>query len=149
MTIAEGDSTVLVLSGVGVPDYSARGLTQTLDPIGASSQVRRTINGSLIDLSYDQFRKYQSTISAQDMDPPAVDGVWPGHIVSIECVAELCYSHALSGNGPNRPMVYGSERISGDFTFYRPLLDMMVTSFTVSVDEYGAAVSWQMQLEEV
>ena len=30
------DDTLLVLSGIGIPDYSARGLTQTLQPIGCN-----------------------------------------------------------------------------------------------------------------
>jgi hypothetical protein len=71
------DDTLLVLSGIGVPDYSARGLRHTLEPIEASASLRRTVNGALVDLSFAQFRKYKSTISCQDQEPPAVDGVWP------------------------------------------------------------------------
>jgi hypothetical protein len=140
------DDTLLVLSGIGVPDYSARGLTQTLEPIEASASLRRTINGALMDLSYPQFRKYKSTISCQDQEPPAVDGVWPGHVVSVDCVAELSYP--LSGT-PGRSVVTGSARTQGDFVFYRPQLQMRVTGFSVSRDEYGAAVQWQMDLEEI
>ena len=33
--------------------------------------------------------------------------------------------------------------------FYRPQLQMLVTGFSVNRDEYGAAVQWQMDLEEV
>ena len=141
------DDTLLVLSGIGVPDYSARGLTQTLEPIEASASLRRTVNGALKDLSYAQFRKYKSTISCQDQEPPAVDGVWPGHVVTVDCVAEL--SFLTSGGSPARPVVSGSERVEGDFTFYRPQLEMLVTGFSMSRDEYGAAVSWQLQLEEI
>ena len=63
-----------------MPPYSARGLTQTLEPIEASVQLRRTVNGALADLSYEPFRKYKSTISCQDQEPPAVDGrvAWAG-----------------------------------------------------------------------
>jgi len=38
-----------------VPPYSARGLTQTLTPIAAAANMRRTINGELLDLSAGQF----------------------------------------------------------------------------------------------
>ena len=31
------DDTLLVLTGIGIPDYSARGLTQTLEPIEAAA----------------------------------------------------------------------------------------------------------------
>lgn len=140
-------TTLLTLSGVGVPPYSARGLTQTLEPIEASVQLRRTVNGALADLSYEPFRKYKSTISCQDQEPPAVDGVWPGQMVTVECVAELCF--VTAGGSPARVAVEDSERIDGAFTFYRPILTMRVTGFSVTRDEYGSAVSWQLQLEEV
>ena len=50
-------SDMLTFSGIGVPPYSARGASQTLDPIQASQQLRRTINGELIDISRAEFRK--------------------------------------------------------------------------------------------
>ena len=140
------DETVLTLSGIGVPPYSARGLTQSLEPIDGAVQLRRTVNGALADLSYEPFRKYKSTISGQDQEPPAVDGVWPGQLVEVGCIAELCFP--TSEGGPARTAVAGSERVEGDFSFYRPVLTMRVAGFSVSRDEYGAAVSWQMQLEE-
>ena len=140
------DETLLTLSGIGVPPYSARGLTQSLEPIDGAVQLRRTVNGALADLSYEPFRKYKSTISGQDQEPPAVDGVWPGQLVEVGCIAELCF--LTSAGGPARTAVAGSERVEGDFSFYRPVLTMRVAGFSVSRDEYGAAVSWQMQLEE-
>lgn len=139
-------NTLLLLSGIGVPDYSARGLTQTLEPIEASANLRRTINGALKDLSFAQFRKYKSTISCQDQEPPAVDGVWPGRVVTVDCVAELSYP---TGGAPARTIVAGSSRTDGAFIFYRPQLQMLVTRFSVNRDEYGASVQWQMDLEEV
>ena len=140
-------STLLTLGGVGIPPYSARGLTQTLEPIEASVQLRRTVNGALADLSHEPFRKYKSTISCQDQEPPAVDGLWPGQIIEVECVAEL--SFVTAGGSPARLAVTDSERVDGDFTVYRPVLSMRVTGFSVSRDEYGSTVSWQLQLEEV
>lgn len=140
------DDTLLVLSGIGIPDYSARGLTQTLEPIEAAVSLRRTINGGLVDLSFAQFRKYKSTISCQDQEPPAIDGIWPGHVVTVGCVAELSYP---SGGSPARPAISGSTRTMGAFVFYRPQLQMRVTAFSVNRDEYGAAVQWQMDLEEL
>lgn len=140
------DETVLTLSGIGVPSYSARGITQSLEPIDGAAQLRRTVNGALADLSYELFRKYKSTIAGQDQEPPAVDGVWPGLQVEVGSVAELCFMTA--NGGPARPAVGGSQRVEGDFSFYRPVLSMRIIGFSVSRDEYGAAVSWQLQLEE-
>lgn len=150
--------TLLVLSGPGVQPWSARGLTQTLDPIGASANTRRTINGALKDLSAPQMRKYQSTISCADQSAPALDGVWPGQELRVECVAELAYKTA--GGSPARPVVgegddsesddtESTRRVDGAYTFYRPVLTMRVMSYTQQTDEWGAAVSWSLQLEEV
>jgi hypothetical protein len=67
-------------------------------------------------------------------------------VVTVDCVAELSYP--VSGS-PARPVVTGSARTVGEFVFYGPQLEMRVTGFSMSRDEYGTAVSWQLQLEEV
>lgn len=145
------NETLLAISGPGVSPYSARGLTQSLEPIAAAASMRRTINGALRDLSQPQFRKYQSTISCADQVAPALDGIWPGMILVVDCVAELSYK---TGGSPSRPVasVDSSEdatRTDGGYTFYRPRLTMRVVNYTESNDEYGATVTWSLQLEEV
>lgn len=141
------EGTILVLAGVGIPLYSARGLTQSLDPIGAAAFTARTINGELMDLSAAQFRKYKSTISGTDQRPPAVDGKWPGQIVTVDCVAELAY--LTSSGSPARPVVSGSSHTEGAFTLYRPQLVMMILGFTMAKEEWAANVPWQIDLEEI
>lgn len=139
--------SVLVITGLDAAPAAIRGATQTLDPIDQSVQLRRTINGTLVDLSDSTFRKYRSTISGNDQLPPAFDGIWPGQQVLVECIAELSYK--TSGGTPSRDVVSGSSRTDGNFTFYRPELTMRVVSFTQDTDEYGASVSWSLELEEV
>lgn len=138
--------TILVLSGIGVPSYSARGLTQTLTPIDQAIQLKRTVNGSLHDRSLSQFQKYQSTITCADQRSPAIDGIWPGDLVTVDCIQELSYP---TGGTAQRTVVPGSNYDEGGFTFYRPRLDMMVTGYSESTDEYGAVISWSLSLEEV
>jgi hypothetical protein len=139
--------TVLNISGFGVPPYAARGLHQTLAPIDLQTQgqLQRSVNGTLVDLSLGTFYKYKSTITGNDQKPPACDGLWPGQQVTVECVAELCY---VVGGTAQRAVVAGSSYDDGGFTFYRPSLVMMVTNFQTDEDEYGAVVSWTMELEE-
>lgn len=137
--------TLLVLSPEGVPPYSARGLTQTLTPIQAAANYRRTVNGNLMDLSLAQFRKYASTISCEDQESPAMDAVPIGAVVVVDCVAELAYLTA--GGAPARTVV--ASRTSGLHTLYRPRLTMMVTAKSQETNEWGAAVSWSLELEEV
>jgi hypothetical protein len=142
-----GATTLLILDSMGVPLYSARGLTQTLAPIAQAKQERRTINGGLVDLSLAQFRKYASTITCKDQRAPAIDGIWPGQTVTVSCVAELSY--LTSGGSAHRTVVSGSSYVEGAFTFYRPQLVMKVTGLRTGMDEYGAAVDWSLELEEI
>lgn len=141
------DETVLVISPIGVPPYSARGITETLAPIEAAGSFERTVNGGLTSVGGEQFQKYRAEWSAEDMDAPAAAAVFPGATITVDCISELSYLTA-SGS-PIRPVVPGSERVSGDFTFYRPQLVMMITGFQVETDEWGAAVAWQLSAEEV
>ena len=147
MATLPASNTLLVISGPGIPLYAARGLTQTLDPIDASAVTARTVNGTLIDLSPHQMRKYTSTISCTDVDAPALDDIWPGMALTVDCVAELGY---LTASGtPARTVVPGSSRVVGGYTYYRPRLEMLVTKYTASTDEYGAAISWSLELAEI
>jgi hypothetical protein len=139
--------TLLVISGPGMPTYAARGLTQTLDPINAAGSLARTVNGALINLSPSQMQKYASTISCEDVDTPALDGVWPGAFVTVDCVPELGY--LTTGGSPERTVVTGSSRTAGAWTWYRPRLEMRVISYKVSTNEYGAQTSWTLDLEEI
>ncbi|NEI52721.1 hypothetical protein GR217_34445 [Rhizobium leguminosarum] len=141
------NETLLVLSGIGVAPYSARGLEQTCELIKAAGQLRRTINGALRDLSEPQLRKFSSTITGTDQLSPATNGIWPGKTVTVDCIFELCYP-TMSGSA-DRSVVSGSSRTEGAMTYYRPQLAMMVTDWQLREDEYGRQVAWTLELEEV
>jgi hypothetical protein len=145
--LSSSDSTWLRISGVGMSPYAARGLTQTLNPIDQSKDLRRTINGELVDFSIEQFRKYASVISGNDQMPPGVAGIWPGRDVQVECIAELYY--VTAGGSAERPAADGSERVEGPYTYYRPVLNMRVVDINQSFDEWDAQVSWSLTLEEI
>lgn len=138
--------TALVLSTMGVPLYSARGLSQTLEPIDAASNYRRSINGILTDVAHAQFRKYKSKISCTDTRTPAFDGIWPGLTVVVDCIAYLSYP---TTGTPQRTVISGSSFTEGSFIFYRPRLTMMVTANSAQTDEWDATVPWELELEEV
>lgn len=141
--------TLLVISGFGNMLYQARGLTQTLEPIGAASQLERTINGVLTDLSAPQFRKYTSKISVpSDVEAPPLENVWPGLQVTVECVCELAYPAGRSGS-PEREEVSGSSRTENGFVFYRPVLAMRIKSMDQQLDEWKRQTSWSLELEEI
>lgn len=137
--------TLLTITGLITP-FSARGLRQSLEPIGQASSLRRTVNGALVDLSVPALRKYASTITCEDQSVPALDGVWPGAEVTVDCVVELSYVTA-SGTA-DRTAVPGSTRTAGAFSFYRPRLTMKVVEYQTQVDEWNAVIGWTLRLEE-
>lgn len=140
--------TLLVISSFGNLLYQARGLTQTLTVIGAATQLERTINGTLIDLSAAQFRKYASKIDVpSEVYAPPLDGFFPGREVVVQCVVSLSYVTGRLGS-PERPAVSGSSWSEGAYTFYRPELTMLVRSVETHFDEWKDIVGWTIELEE-
>ena len=140
--------TLLSISGFGTLLYQARGLTQTLELIPEATDLERSVNGTLVDMSNPIFRKYKSKISATDVDAPPLDNVWPGMIVDVDCAASLCYPTGNPGS-PARPEVSGSSWTQGQFTFYRPVLTMRIVSLSENFEEWKADNAWVLQLEEV
>lgn len=138
--------TILVLTGMGIAPYSARGVSQTLEPIAAATSLRRTVNGDLSDLSVAALKKFKSTISCSDGQSPAVDGIMPGVVLTVDCVCELSYP---AGGTASRTVISGTSRTEEGFVFYRPRLTMMVTSWRLDFDEWDAVVGWTLGLEEV
>jgi hypothetical protein len=134
----------------GVNPYSARGLKGTLSPIDAAKgndKLRRTVNGTLIDISAPQMRKYQLEIGGSDQAPPALDGLWVGMQVDVACHVELAYLTA--GGSPARTPVSGSSRVEGAYTYYRPSFSMRVVDLQTDSDEWAASYNWTISLEEI
>lgn len=154
------DVTLFDIAEVGVPPYSARGITEQLGPIQGAGQLFRDINGTLQDLGATQFRKYQLTVTCTDMDSPALEGIWPGMTLTIDCQTELSY--LTSTGSPSRTVVPGSSRTglmaeddgggSDGFTYYRPRLTMKVMDYQIGTADGwdgNVGVNWQLQLQEV
>jgi hypothetical protein len=131
---------------MGVTLYSARGLSQLIQPIDAAKNQRRSINGIMTDVNNPQFLKYKSKITCTDLRTPAIDGIFPGLTVNVDCVSYLSYP---VGGTPRRPVISGSTFTEGSFVFYLPRLLMMVTDYQVQTDEWAGTVPWELDLEEL
>lgn len=138
--------TLLVISAFGMPLYSARGITQNYTPIDIDGQFERSINGTLIDLSYSPWRKFKTVISCTDINSPPLDALYKGLQVDISCVFEFKY--LTVGGSATRTAVEDSARIVDDYTFYRPVLTCLITNITDSRDEWSAQSAWQIEAEE-
>lgn len=146
--LPSGSDTLLTITGLGGFQYQARGLTQSLTPIKQTQQQVRTINGSLKDISNHAFRKFASEITCTDINAPPLDGLFPGDEVVVECAATFCYKNGNPGS-PFRIPVSGSSYTRGAFTFYRPVLTMMVMDLSQGFEEWKSDYQWKMTLEEV
>lgn len=141
--------TILTISSFGSMLYQARNLSQTLQPIGEAAKMQRTINGTLVDLSVAQFRKYSSSVRIpSEVNAPPIDNVFPGQTVTVQCAVSLAFVTGTPGL-PHKPAVSGSEYTEGAYTFYRPELTMMVRSVQTQFDEWKNIVGWSIELEEV
>ena len=139
--------TILTMSdGKDVlPFYSARGMSQTMVPIGAAKSQRRTVNFELINLALLRSRKYASVISSKDLRPPSRDDVWPGKTVVVGCA--YLSSYPTVGGSPARDVVSGSQFSDGHgFTFYRALITFMIVDIQGSFDEWQAGYSWSISM---
>lgn len=164
--------TNLVLGDLIIPIGSGRGITQSIEPVD-NGELRRTVNGTLVDLTRDENRKFKSTISCSDQKTPSLAGIWKGmslEVSSIALIRQLVSPAALTAT-LIRDYVVGTvfgrdingakitpTSVSGflaTFPFnvvmveFYPKLTMLVDSISVETDEYGASQSWTIGLEEV
>ncbi len=169
------DETVLVLGNLEIPIGSGRELTQTLRPID-NGELRRTINGTLHDLTREQNRKYESQISGNGQSiiaTPAIAELWKGSVVVVSCISKLrqnvnpavsvitlirtpvsgtVVGITSAGDEIDPVSVIGYEATFGENVImveFRPLLSMMVASTSWDDDEYAAQEGWSIDLEEV
>lgn len=127
--------------------YAARGLTCELKQINSNAQnIRRTVIGTLVNLTPPWFQQYAMTITCSDTEVPTLDDTWRGEVCEVWSPAELNYPDTGTAH---RPMVSGSMRQEGHIIFYRPILYMMLMDFDAKFDEYQGKWTWRIDLEEV
>jgi len=156
------ENTELSIEGLDLPPYAQRGLVQSLTMIDQAKSARRTLNGSLLNVADSQFRKYISSISNGSVEatqPPAFDLMYPGQILTVNCIVELCQrltstemdteSELSTEAWLGREAVEGSIRYEDGYVFFRPVLEMMLKDFSFELDEWKSIISWNLELEEV
>lgn len=119
--------------GFSLSPWAARGIQMSLGPIDGAGQILRDINGNLVDLSNDQFKKLKAHISCSDQESPGfgvvestdAQAVWPGSVFTVIC---------LPGLGSSDPVT----------------LTMMVMApgWQINRDEYEAVTDWSIDLEQ-
>jgi hypothetical protein len=161
-----------------IPFYSARGCSQTLEPLQTVESFR-TIKGDLVSFHQESQLKYASIIECKDVHPLALDGIWPGMRLFVECIC-LLITPQLSGNQrvllkraavdaslwvhplDSPPTLLPQEcidqesqevRLPADLSkghiSYRPRLHMMVQEFSIKTHEWEGETGWKMKLIEL
>lgn len=131
-TIDATHTTLLRIDDITLSPYATRQIQVSVEPIAQASQVARDVNGTLFDLSLDQFRKYSVTISGADQESPILTSVWPGKAVSVSLIPNVGINEDSTGD------------TSGEIT-----LNMLVVSWSNDVDEQEAEASWEISFEEI
>lgn len=133
--MALSDSTLLGLSlnaGLfALPEFAARGLTMTMEPIAASANVRRDVNLNLVNFGRVEARKYKFTISCTDHESAGLaenttdqDAIWPGDEFTLTCIPQLGSAEA------------------------RTFTVLLTSPWKLSRDEWEAQSSWSMEFEQ-
>jgi hypothetical protein len=133
--------TDIVFSGLGFPDYAARGVEVEVTPVQQSKQLRRNVNGALRDVSDPVFQKYQVRITGKDQQFPDLGGVWPGMQVTVTTPVVWHWS-ATGATGATAPTGYGYTGVAVQITG-------LITDFTATRDEWAADAGWNITIEEV
>lgn len=164
--------TNLKLGDLIIPIGAGRGITQNISLVD-NGELRRTVNGDLIDLTRDENRKYVSNISASDQKTPSLAGLWKGMQLVVESVAiirQLVNPAALTatlvrdyvagtvfGRDINGVKITPTSVVGLLATFpsnvvmveFCPKLTMLIADISIDTDEYEATQSWDISLEEV
>lgn len=130
--------TDIVFSGLGFPDYCARGASVDVTPIQQSKQFRRDVNGKLLDVSDPVFQKYQVKVSGSDVAFPDLGGVWPGKLVTVTTPV-IWGASATGATGASPPTGY---------TGYAVQITGRITDFSGTRNEYDAESVWNIVIEE-
>lgn len=166
------DETVLVLGDLIIPVGAGRGISQSLGRID-NGQLRRTVNGILVDTTRSINQKFVSTINATDMSAPTFAELWKGMELVVECISKLrqfvvpaedivtlirpAVEESIFGYKPDGTKIEPIDVNGLVVTFaenivrleFRPILTMLVVDITDDSDEYASSESWSIQLEEV
>jgi hypothetical protein len=170
------NETDITIGDINIPFGAGIGISETLQPID-NGQIRRSINGALVDLTRPENRKFEYQISGGDSAAPALMGFWRGQIITnVIPFQKLRDNLSPAGTAitltrePLVSSVFGyvastctkvaPDTVGGvdnkDITFltpvdyveYRGIFTMMVLANSINADEYAATQTWQIDLEE-
>jgi hypothetical protein len=145
--MAATEYSTLDLVEIGIPPHSTDEIEVEFGPIPQATYQRRDLNGRKHNLAASSLKLYRLGLSGRSVAPPAFAGLWPGDILTVHVPRELC--RETTSDGFDRAAVPGSEYSEDGFSFYRPLLTMMVEEWSESLVERTVEEGWELVLEEL
>lgn len=157
------------------PPASARGIQTGLSLV-PSGDMRRTVNGTLVDLTRPALRKYLLSMSADGQALPALAGLWRGmrctvappiywtvqapagatELVLDRPAADVRAFDAVTLDALPAPSLSADRRV---LTFpaltrpayfdFQPIFEALLSSRSDSADEWEATATWSLEFEEV
>lgn len=119
--------TLLDIDGIPFSNYSNRDIRVTLSPIDTGS-LERTVNGTLVDMTLPEFRKYTAVIECLDHEAPTFDDTWRGTQVEVTFVPEVGSANQSDGT---------------------LVLTMLVEAWETNREENEAETGWTLTLVQV
>lgn len=89
--------TELQLSGIAIPARSDDTVSVKIAPISEAADLRRTVNGDLVNLARSVFQKYAVSISGSGINLPALAPIWPGQYVELLAPDPISITPAANG----------------------------------------------------
>lgn len=157
-------TTALICPDLALGWGTAITLTCTVSPIAQSSAPRRTWNGHAHETASAAFRQLRVTFAAggDDMLPPALLGMWPGHRftarlqlpfggpVGLMAGRTVVGAFYADEDGVHHPMPEAPEEMPEGARPYHLLeLELQIWEpWTVSQQDREVQVGWQLVAEE-
>lgn len=179
MTTSESD-ILIQRDGANValffPPGSARGIQSSVEQV-YGGDLRRTVNGALVDLTRPQLRKYRLSLTATGQALPDLRGLWRGQLVTVAApvvwtayaapgAASIALERPARAEGwrvldavTGEPVAGATLSIDGLTVLlpagspavqleYQPVLNCRVVIASSSGDEWDASATWSLELEE-
>ncbi|VDS10038.1 hypothetical protein PARHAE_03249 [Paracoccus haematequi] len=150
----------LKLNGQPLLPGADRNVAVSVTPISQATNLRRTVNGELINVARDVYRKLRVTISGRGRRSPAFSDMFPGDDMTVQLPDPLFYAGADIGRTVIEKAGVLEDcseiRVPPGAPFAQPvaavgyilLLECKITGLSVQVDEWKKDYTWNLELEE-
>lgn len=128
------------------PDRSALFVKTSITKIEGATRYRRTVNGSLVNLSNPHFDKRMVSVSGTDKILPALAAIPSGSSVILHAATVV----REVGAAPSKEFVPGSVWVApgGTYVEYRPIIRGRIDVQPMTETEWRSDADWSFEVLE-